>query len=91
MGRISDAARESDDHVLHQVIYIHVDNMFLPAALSFGILVYERGDYPTSRLPLTMSYQERASTLSMLSLQIHLQERSHPHQNSSFSMIGIFN
>ena len=77
MGRISDTTRESDDHMLHQVIYTHVDYMFLPAVLSFGTLNYERG------LTIPQVCCQRASTLSMLSLQIHLQERSHPHQNSS--------
>ena len=53
MGRISDAARKtcSDEHMFYNT---HVDNMFLPAALSFWSLVYMRTDYPTSMATLTI-------------------------------------
>lgn len=45
MDWISDAARKSD---ASSGYYTHVDNMFLPAALSFGTLIWERGLSPTA-------------------------------------------
>ena len=91
MGRISDTARESDDHVLHQFIYIHVVNMFLPAALSFGTLVYERGDYPTSRLPLTIVIS--GTCINPVNAVIANPPAGKKQSSSKFflSMIGIFN
>lgn len=54
MGQNSDTARESDDSSDYLYSpYTYVVNMFLPAVLSFGILVCERGRTNPSRLSLT--------------------------------------